>query len=308
MRRMILSSLAVFAGATVIWAQAPPPPPPPPAAEPTVANRAMMIAPAPIFERVARTENVVVGKVTSIEEKSVMAPVILGAKDNMEYLVAVVKIDQTIQGAKGLTHIKVGFPAPQAAVPGRPIRLGGRGQTKLEKDQEVLLFLTPHNSGEFQIMEAYFDVVDKNADTFAKDVEAAKKYAKMLADPEKGFQSKDATDRLTTAAMLITKYRTPRASTKAPKEEPIDAGMSKLILNTLADADWAPAKPGGPPGNNQLMPLNLFFRLNLTDKDGWKPPMDGNKFAEAAQQWIKDNKDKYVLKRFVAEKEDKKDK
>jgi hypothetical protein len=251
----------------------------------------------------------VVGKVTSIEEKSVMAPAILGAKDNMEYLVAVVKIDETIQGAKGLTHVKVGFLAPQAAGGVRPIRPGlGRGQAKLEKDQEVLLFLTPHNSGEFQIMEAYFDVVEKNADTFAKDVEAAKKYAKMLADPEKGLNSKDMTDRLTTAAMLIAKYRTPRPSAKEPKEEPIDAGMSKLILNTLADADWTPAKPAGPPGNNQLMPLNLFFRLNLTDKDGWKPPMDGNKFAEAAQQWIKDNKDKYVLKRFVVEKDDKKNK
>ena len=305
MRRLILSCLALLAGAMLVRAQAPPAEP-----EGVVAKRVMMIAPAPIFERVARAESVVTGKVTSIEEKSLMAPSIFGAKDNVEYLIAVVKIDEAIQGAKGLTHIKVGFLAPQAAGGGRPLRPGGigRGQAKLEKDQEVLLFLNPHHTGEFQIMEAYFDVVDKKADTYDKDLEAAKKYAKILADPVTGLQSKDATERITAAAMLISKYRTPRPSTKEPKEEPIEAGLSKLILNTLADADWTPAKPGGPIGNNQLMPLNLFFRLNLTDKDGWKPPMDGNKFAEAAQQWMKDNKDKYVLKRFVTEKDDKKDK
>ncbi|HEV2950425.1 MAG TPA: hypothetical protein VGX70_23800 [Gemmataceae bacterium] len=305
MRRMILSGLAVLATATMIRAQAPPAAAP----EPVQAKRVMMIAPAPIFERVGRAEAVVTGKVTSIEEKSVMAPVILGAKEKMEYLVAVVKIDDPIQGAKGLTHIKVGFLAPQAPAPGGVIRPGlGRGQAKLEKDEEVLLFLTPHNSGEFQVMEAYFDVVDKKADTYEKDLEAAKKYAKLLAEPEKGLKSKDTIERLTTAAMLIAKYRSPRPSAKEPKEEPIDGGTSKLILNALADADWTPAKPGGLAVNNQLMPLNLFFRLNLTDKDGWKPPMDGNKFAEAAQQWIKDNKDKYVLKRFVVEKDEKKDK
>ena len=29
----------------------------------------------------------------------------------------------------------------------------------LKEDQEVLLFLKPHHSGEFQVIEAYFDVV-----------------------------------------------------------------------------------------------------------------------------------------------------
>jgi hypothetical protein len=307
MRRALLSSIALMATASVLPAQAPPPPPAAP--EPVVAKRVMLIAPAPIFERVARSESIVTGKVTEIAEKTMSLPAFPGAKDKMEYLVALVKIDDGIQGAKGLTHLKVGFRAPQAAAPGGPIRIGGgRGEAKLEKDQEVLLFLTPHHTGEFQIMEAYFDVVDKKADTFDKDVEAAKKYAKLAADPEKGLKSKDATERLTTAAMLIARYRTPRPSTTEPKQEPIDAGQSKLILNTLAESDWTPPKPGGPAGNNQLTPLNLFFRLNLTDKDGWKPPMDGNKFNEAAQQWIKDNKDKFVIKRFVVEKDEKKDK
>ncbi|HEY1860523.1 MAG TPA: hypothetical protein VGG61_09230, partial [Gemmataceae bacterium] len=251
MRRLSLSCLAVLAGATMIQAQAPPAAPPAPAKE--GAQRAMLMAPAPIFERVARAESVVTGKVTSIEEKSLMAPSIFGAKDNVEYLIAVVKIDDAIQGATGLTHLKVGFLAPQAAGGGKLIRPGpGRGQAKLEKDQEVLLFLNPHHTGEFQVMETYYDVVDKKADTYEKDVEGAKKYAKLLADPATGLQSKDATERLTTAAMLIAKYRTARPSMKEPKEEPIDAGLSKLILNTLADADWTPAKPGGPLGNNQL--------------------------------------------------------
>src|SRR5207302_1891396 len=101
-------------------------------------------------------------------------------------------------------------------------------------------FLTPHHSGEFQVMQAYFDVVDKQAPTFDKDLEAAKKYAKMLADPDKSLKSKDTEERLTAAAMLISKYRSPQPSATPPKEEPIDADRSKLILNALADADWSP--------------------------------------------------------------------
>jgi hypothetical protein len=286
--------------------QAAPPPGGPVQSQPAL----VLIAPAPISDRVARASTIVTGKVTSIEEKTVSVEPFPGVKEKVEYVIAVVKIDDALLGAKGLTHVKVGFQAPQAGGPGRPIiRPGGRGQAKLEKDQEVLLFLSPHHSGEFETMPAYFDMVDKKTDTYAKDVEAAKKYIKMLAEPEKGLKAKDATERLETANMLVTKFRTPAPSANPPKEEPIDADMSKLIMKVLADADWTPPKPGpgGPRGFNQVTPMNIFFRLGVTDKDGWKPPMDGNKFNEAVEAWVKENKDKYRIKKFVAEKEEKKD-
>jgi hypothetical protein len=306
---MMYVSIAVLVAASLI--QAAPPPAAPPAAGPVEGPTSLvLIAPAPISDRVARATTIVTGKVTTIEEKTVSAEPFPGVKDKVEYIIAVVKIDDAILGAKGLTHVKVGFQAPQAGGPGRPIiRPGGRGQAKLDKDQEVLLFLSPHHSGEFEIMPAYFDMVDKKTETYDKDVEAAKKYVKLLAEPEKGLKSKDAEDRLETANMLVSKFRTPPQSAKQPKEEPIDADLSKQILNVLADADWTPPKPvvGGPRGGIPVTPINVFFRLGVTEKDGWKPPQDGTKFNESVEKWVKENKDKYRIKKFVAEKEDKKD-
>jgi hypothetical protein len=309
MRRMMFGSMAALVVASLIHAA--PQPAAPPAAGPADAPTArVLIAPAPISERVARSATIVTGKVTSVEEKTVSVAPFPGVKEKVEYIIAVVKIDDAILGAKGLTHVKVGFQAPQAGGPGRPIRPGlGGGQAKLEKDQEVLLFLSPHHGGEFEIMSAYFDMVDKKTETYDKDVEAAKKYVKLIAEPEKGLKSKDAADRLDTVNMLVTKFRTPQPSAKPPKEEPIDAELSKQIMNVLADADWTPPKPGvgGPRGAFQVTPINVFFRLGVTEKDGWKPPQDGNKFNESIETWVKENKDKYRIKKFVAEKEEKKD-
>jgi hypothetical protein len=305
---MTYGGLAALIAATLT--QAAPPPAAPPAAGPGDVQAAVLIRPASISDRVAQATTIVTGKVTSIEEKTVSVEPFPGVKDKVEYIIAVVKIDDAILDAKGLTHVKVGFQAPQAGGPGRPIIRPGRGQAKLEKDQEALLFLSSHHSGEFETMPAYFDMIDKKADNYEMDLEAAKKYVKMLAEPEKGLKSKDATERLETANMLVTKFRTPAPSANPPKEEPIDADLSKLILTVLADADWTPPKPGpgGPRGFVQVVtPISIFFRLGVTDKDGWKPPQDGNKFNEAAETWVKENKDKYRIKKFVAEKDEKKD-
>jgi hypothetical protein len=171
----------------------------------------------------------------------------------------------------------------------------------------VLLFLSPHHSAEFHIIPAYFDVVDKSAPTYEKDVEAAKKSVMLLAEPEKSLKSKDAQERLETASILVAKYRNYKASNKEPKEEAIDADMSKLIMNVLAEADWTPPKPGGL--NADVSAINVFGRLSISPETekSFKPPMDGNKYMEYIQTWVKDNKDKYRIKKLVYEKTDKKD-
>src|SRR5205807_2687569 len=91
MRRLIYAVLAGFSAATTVTAQAPP------AAEPPQVARVALIRPSSIADRVARADSVVTGKVTSIEEKTVSVPAYPGSKDNVEYLVAVVKIDEAIQ-------------------------------------------------------------------------------------------------------------------------------------------------------------------------------------------------------------------
>ena len=120
----------------------------------TTANAMRIAPPAPAI-RVAQAHAIIVGKVVSIEEKPVLAKPFPGSKDKVEYQIAIIKINDPILAAKGLTHIRVGFippAAPQPGRPGGPIAIGPRrlGVT-FAKDQEVLVFLQPHLDGNFMI-------------------------------------------------------------------------------------------------------------------------------------------------------------
>ena len=53
--------------------------------------------------------------------------------------------------------------------------------------------------------------------------------------------------------------------------------------------------------NRYTGPQQVFFRLGLTEKDGWTPPKDYKQFPEAASRWLKDHADTYRIQRFVAE-------
>jgi len=266
----------------------------------------MMIRQAPVPQRVAQADIVVVGKVTNIEKKSVSLPQFPGAEDKSEYQVAVVKIEDAIKGAKDVTSIRVGMvqqpPAPVGRPGGPRIRPGIRMPT-LTQDEEVCLFLKPHHSGEFYVMQAYFDMVDKKNENFEKEVKLAKKCAQLLRDPEKGLQSKDPKDRLLTAAMLISKYRTPTITSEGePKQESIRAEQSKRILHILAEAPWTNNED---PELGYLTPQNLFFQLGITDKDGFMFPQDGQQVPSVAKAWLTKNADTYQIQRFVDKSSDK---
>jgi len=259
--------------------------------------RAMRIASQPIPARVAAADAVVVGKVTAIEEKTVSATQFPGAENKVDFQIAVVKIADPVLNAKGLTHIKVGFFVPPPAAPGGPIRIGGRGPVvKLDVDQEACLLLTKHHDSDFYTI-SYDGLFDKKSQTFEKDLEQVKKAAKLLADPKAGLESKDANDRLVTAGMLVTRYR---KFVPNGKEEPIDAAESKLILKTLAEADWTK-----PVNFRDMSAQNAFGQLGLKPEDGWNP-QGVTDYNAASKAWLKDNADKYVIKKFVAEKKEEK--
>jgi hypothetical protein len=259
--------------------------------------RAMMIAPQPIPARVAAADVVVVGKVTAFEDKTVSATQFPGATEKVEFNIAIVKIADPVLNAKGLTNIKVGFYVPPMPAPGGPIRIGGRRPpVKLDVDQEGCLLLTKHHDADFYTID-YVGVFDKKSQTYEKDLEQVKKAAKLLADPKAGLESKDANDRLTTAGMLIARYR---KFVPNGKEEAIDATESKLILKTLADAEW-------PKTVNfqDMSAQRAFGQLGLQPKDGWNP-QGVTDYTAASKAWLKDNADTYRIKRFVTEKKDEK--
>ena len=210
--------------------------------------------PAP--NQVASADVTVIGKVESIQEKTVKAKHYQpGVTGDVEYQIAVVKIEDGLVGAKGLTHIQVAFLAGQNNVPNpgggkRPFR--GQLPVNLVKDQEACFFLTKHPTEAFYVAVNYYDVVDKKTADFDKYTALAKKCAKAIEEPEKALKSKDADEKLLAVSLLLTKYRSPKFG--GSKLEAIGADESKLILAALAEKDWAKNDP-----DTGMNALGLFF-------------------------------------------------
>lgn len=263
--------------------------------------RALVMAPSPIPLRVAGSDVVIVGKVVGYAEKKVPANRFKG--DTAEYQIALLKVQDGILG-KVEKEIKVGFIPPAQPKPIDPkIRpLPFRPSAPiLNLGDEALLFLMKAPEGDFYTTVNYFDQVNKTVPNFAEQLAEAKKSAQLLANPTESLKSKDIGVRFETAAMLLTRYRTPPRSSGNTKikQEPIDAQESKLILLALADADWNRAV--GRPGTFMMQPQQMFYRLELTAADGWMQPKNFRDLPDAAKKWLRDNADKYRVKRMVRE-------
>lgn len=235
------------------------------------AAEAKRIAIPPLSDRIAKAAVVVVGKVTSIENKPVKTP-------NGEMAVAVVKVEAGSGEVKGLTHIKVAFPAEVIA-----------------NGEEYGLFLSKVKDQNFFTVLNYNDVLRKSDGNFDSQMQVVKKAVEFLNEPKKGFTSKNTDDHLLTASLLLGKYRP--WGTASDKLEAIDAAESKQILEALAAADWQKIDPV-----TQINAQQMFFRLALTPADGWMQPANFQQIGPAAKEWLKANADKYRVKRFVFEK------
>jgi hypothetical protein len=168
---------------------------------------------------------------------------------------------------------------------------------QLQVGQEGLFLLTKHPQEKFHTLggpAGYFISSENNAN-FEKDLQAVKAIAKVAADPQAGLKSQDAAERLVAASVLIEKYRTFRGPGQ-PKQEPIDAAESKLILLTLADADW---KIQAGFGGFRPNPAMLFNRLGAGLGDGWVPPPGANA-QELMPTWLREHAEKFRIQRFVA--------
>jgi hypothetical protein len=255
------------------------------------ARRVLMV---PYAFHVATTDAVVVGTVTAITDKAEKAELSKG--DEREMKIATVKVESSLLGKGGAT-VKVGFLVPPRARPGKPAARQ-YSTVNLTRGQEACLFLTNHPTRKgVLILASSSDVVDKTwGDDWKKQyLPEVKKYARLLAAPMKSLQSKDAEERLLTAALLIERYKTP---TDSKKTEPVGAPETKLLLTALAEADWNKVSPR----NYKLNAQALFFKLGATEKDGWKTPKEYTKIAPAAKKWLKDNAGKFKMTRYARER------
>jgi hypothetical protein len=241
----------------------------------------------PLPHRVATAEIVVIGKVTGFEDKTVM----VGAKNKVEYKLAIVAVTSAPLAPKGTTTIRLGFvPLPFGVAVSPPPFVPTVGI-------EGCFFLRKQGEGDFYVAHGQLDFVSKKNGSFEKDVALIKRCTKILQAPDASLKAKDAEDRFLAAAMLIAQYRTRKSS--SAKLEPIDAEQSKLILQALAAADWTPTKDF-----TQLSPLMVLHKLPLTAKDGWAPPpsTDAKAYAAYAQRWLRDHAESYRIQRFAVAK------
>ena len=262
-----------------------------------------------IPEKAIAADTIIIGKVVAIEEKPVEVEVAPGAP-KVSYRVASIKIEDSVAGAKGLTHMRVGFiptpPAPPASPgPGRPpirIRRPGMNLT-LEVGQEGCFFLSKFGKNEFMQIPPLCQFIDKKGGDFDKQVALVRKAVKVLGDPIKALKAKDENDRFQAAAIMLQKYNTVSGGSGGQMvRKPIGDEESKLILAALRDADWSKT-------DDALMnPLAVFQRLGLQPRDGFayprvQPGQDFNQvMQEAAKKWLKENADKYRVQHWVEQK------
>lgn len=257
---------------------------------------ALVAAPPPGPSRIARADTVVLGRIVAHETKDIEVA-IPGSPQKITYRIAVLKVNESIRGAKEEKTLRVAFYPPPVAQPGRPVLVtGGGGRINLDVGRDGLFMLTKHPDGFYQ-PPMFYNIVASNQPNFDKEVADAKKWCKLMDHPLPGLKSDKAEERLQTAALLIARYRNPLPGPS--KEEPIDAEENKLILKALAEADWsAPRKFG------VLHPQELFFELRLTKEDGWEMPRTATpqQLAQASQAWLREHGAAYRIKKYVAAK------
>jgi hypothetical protein len=290
MSKFLLTGLAALAGVAFL-------------SGPATATLIMPSAPPPLYSRLAAAEYVVLGKVTGHGD-----PVSLGFDNfnpqlKVKYNVAKFKISKVLSGPKTIKEARVLFQAPG--------RFGAFPQQQsLPVRTEGVLFLKKRTGTDYYDLGAYPAVLaKKNNPKFKKELAYIQRCVKLLKDPEAGLKSRSKSDRLLTAALLISRYRSYRGAHKNLRTESVGADRSKLILAQLAAANWLPKAKSMEP-----KPIELFDQLGLTAKDGWNYPLvfgvpspaQKRKRALAARAWVMKNYKTYRIQQFV-DKDAKKD-
>jgi len=257
-------------------------------------------APPPTTARAVQADVIVTGKVSSIEPMDIQLAPFPGSPNKANFKVAVITVDEVIKGVAGQKTVRVAFQgAVNPGNPGGGIRpLPGRGgmQVHLQNGTDGLFYLAKTDEAGVYQVRMYYDIVNRSAPTFAKDVAEAKEVGQILANPMAALKDTMREKRVNAAILLVTKYRSVNVP-GATKQEPIDAEESKLILSALALADWnQPARFG----TNH--PMFAFNMLGVTEKDGWRQPQvvqNPQDLPNAMQAWLANNSGTYRIQRIV---------
>jgi hypothetical protein len=269
----------------------------------------------------ATADIVVIGKVTEVEPDPVEAGPTKDAPadQKVSYKIAVVKIDEGLVGAGGVTRIRVGFPA-DAPAPGAAPAAGPAGGLRpgrlmrppqavaLSTGMEGCFFLTRHPAGDFYT-EAGLPLLPKD-DATTKELERVRKIGKAVADPVTALKAKEQDDRFLAAHALLQRYARVPPGEVRPRR-PIPDEENKRIVAVLAELPWLPdatktVGPGEvPPSRSALWYLlnpqdTGFVQPNPQPQRPGDPPVDFNKVMDGAtSKHLKEHPDKIQIKSFA---------
>jgi hypothetical protein len=249
----------------------------------------------PIPNRVALANCVVVGRITAVAADPVTARLYPFQSAKVDFTVAEVQVSETVCGARGTKRVRLGFI-------GFSLK-SGQYKPAPAVGREGCFYAVKHWTKDFYVVPVGGFLDGKGAD-FDKNLALTRRCGRLLERPEPGLTSKDAGDRALAAYLLVLRY------TYAPlrwygrdtKLEPIDAGQSKLILLSLAEADW-----DRPDPQTKASPAWAIGWLHMTASVAGSPLPEtfprGNasdpKYTAAVRKWLHDHAATYRIQKLV---------
>jgi hypothetical protein len=263
------------------------------------------------IQQSTQADVVVVGKVCDLEPDVVMLEQYQGG-GKVAHIVATIRIEEGLVGAKGLTHLRVAYVPSQRQVYAEEFGIQQlqrrerfwRGQASLTQGQEGCFFLQKHARADLLVPVNMGYPLDKSSFNFDDEMKAVRNILRAVDKPLEVLRSKDAGERQLAACALVSRYRQQRntTGTVAVTNEALSAEESKLILSALGEMKWGEL-PFDSNGTFSLQ--NVFWQLQLTDKDGWQQPQQKENqdynaiMGEAVTKWLKGNAEKYRVQRLV---------
>jgi hypothetical protein len=315
--RLAVALTAVAAFGPTAVSQPPLPPAP-------IQSRLIGIGPVTPAARAGLADVIVLGKVVEVEKDTVEAAPYKGAPKDQKtsFKVAVLKIDESLVGGKGLTQFRVGFPADAAAAPPIvgapdavpvPIRRPGRTgvgvapTVALTAGMEGCFFLTPHPDGDFYVLAGGGPLLKADKE-YAKELDEVKKVVKAIDDPVAALKVKDLGDRFRAAQVILQRYQQSPGGSAA--RQPIPEEENKLLVALLTELPWGQAKPVPVGGSeepsrqalwNLIRPNELGFKPpEALAKQGGGPPVDYNQVMDQeTSKFLKENADKIRIRGYV---------
>jgi hypothetical protein len=271
-------------------------------------RRYLASAEVPLPDRIVQSDIVVLGRVVALEPKDMEAAFSSESPYKLDYRIAVVKVQEVIHG-QDVKELHLGFVSPAQD---RKVDKTGKAMPALwplefnpvKVGQEGMFFLRKHHQGKFYVNFVLFGGFLPSSDTaeFAKDLEKARRLDKVLKLPLEALKAENESNRYLAATMLVARYRLSWLKDRKLPEKAIDADESKLILKTLAEADWKDVREAIAGEMYPPHPYQVFLQLGVTKADGYDPPKNAPDVRDTlryTQNWLRDNQDKYTVRRLT---------